>query len=136
VALYDDLKLDDTIDGIKEGSPGNYYVSNPALLQEMIISKERGKLTDNAVKMIVLIATNLSKKLKYENPEDREDCIEFAILDCLQYWQNFNPERSKNPFAYFTSVISNGYAKGWRKLGYHNFPKRIMTSLSSNIHSI
>ena len=28
-----------------------------------------------------------------------------GIENCLQYAQNFNPEKSKNPFAYFTQII-------------------------------
>jgi DNA-directed RNA polymerase specialized sigma24 family protein len=28
-----------------------------------------------------------------------------GIENCLQYAQNFNPEKSSNPFAYFTQII-------------------------------
>lgn len=113
------------------------YVSNSDLYQEMIESKKQGKLTEDAISMIVLICKNLSKKLKYEDDEDRKDCIGFAVLDCLTYWDRFDPVKGKNPFAYFTSVASNGYAKAWRKLGKFQFPASIMASLSDgNIHSI
>ena len=47
---------------------------------------------------------------------NKEDCKQTALLDCLQYWRGFDPEKSNNPFAYFTSVITNGYAKGWNTL--------------------
>jgi hypothetical protein len=28
-----------------------------------------------------------------------------GIENCLMYFDNFNPEKSKNPFAYFTQII-------------------------------
>ena len=31
--------------------------------------------------------------------------ISDGIENCLQYVNNFNPEKSKNPFAYFTQII-------------------------------
>ena len=35
----------------------------------------------------------------------REDMICDGIENCLQYIDNFNPEKSTNPFAYFTQII-------------------------------
>ena len=35
----------------------------------------------------------------------REDMICDGIENCLQYIHNFNPEKSTNPFAYFTQII-------------------------------
>ena len=56
------------------------------------------------------------------------------MLDALLYWKSFDPEKSNNPFAYFTSLLTNGLAKGWRKL-YGKFKASEMTSLDNNIHS-
>jgi hypothetical protein len=52
-------------------------------------------------------------------------------MDCYQYWRGYNPEKSQNAFAYFTQIIKNGFAKGWRKL-YGNMPKSKKISVSSN----
>jgi hypothetical protein len=35
----------------------------------------------------------------------RDEMISDGIENCLQYIHNFDPEKSKNPFAYFTQVI-------------------------------
>ena len=35
----------------------------------------------------------------------REDMVCDGIENCLQYVDNFDPEKSKNPFAYFTQII-------------------------------
>lgn len=107
------------------------YVKNRELREQLIISKENDVLTPVALEMFMLMAEKFSTKFKYIYPEDREDCISFAIMDCYQYWRGYNPEKSANAFAYITQIIKNGFAKGWRKL-YGNFPKSKKISVSSN----
>lgn len=125
------------IEGIKKNKSGNYYVMNSALYAEIVKSKAQDELTHNAVMMLALLCENLSKKLLYKDADDRKDCISGSILDCLTYWRSFDTSKSTNPFAYFTSVATNGAAKTWRKLGKINFPDSIMTSLdNANIHSL
>ena len=51
------------------------------------------------------IATHLSYKPNFVNYMFREDMISDGIENCVQYIHNFDPEKSKNPFAYFTQVI-------------------------------
>ena len=86
--------------------------------------------------MFLQIATKLSKMLKYTNDDDRDDCIYHAVSDCISYFNDFNPEKTKNAFAYITSICTNGFAKGWRKLGKMKFPDASMLSLSDNIYSL
>lgn len=92
------------------------YVDNKDLLREIIKSKEQDKLTPRAAEMLVKMANEISKVFKYKYEEDRQDCIAAAIEDCLKYWRSFNPEKSTNAFAYYTQMIKNGAAKGWREL--------------------
>jgi hypothetical protein len=98
------------------------YVKNADLIREVVESKKNGKLTASAVEMFIKIATESSKKLKYKDPMDREDCIASAIEDLLKYWKNFDPQRMydigkvPNAFAYFSQIAKNGMAKGWKKL--------------------
>lgn len=92
------------------------YVKNADLLREIIESKKQGKLTPKAVEMFIKIANESSKKLKYKDPMDREDCISSAIEDLLKYWKRFDPEKSLNAFAYFSQITKHGFAKGWKKL--------------------
>ena len=108
-----------------------HHVKNADLRNEIIRCKANDKLTTEAIEMFQLMAKKFSTKLNYIYPEDREDCIAFAILDCYQYWRGYDPAKSLNAFAYFTQIIKNGFAKGWRKL-YGNFPKSKKISTSSN----
>ena len=91
------------------------YLNNKDFFDEIVISLEQDKLTRNAEKMLVLLAEKAINRMKYVNEDDRADCLQFAILDLLKYWKNFNPQYP-NAFAYFTEIAKRGYAKGWNKL--------------------
>lgn len=91
------------------------YLNNRDLYDEIVKSKEQEKLTPKAEKMLVMIAERAIRKLSYLNEDDRQDCLQFAILDLLKYWRNFNPQYP-NAFAYFTEIAKRGYAKGWNKI--------------------
>ena len=51
------------------------------------------------------IATHLSFKPNFVNYIFKDDMISDGIENCVQYIHNFNPEKSDNPFAYFTQII-------------------------------
>ena len=91
------------------------YLNNKDLYNEIVKSKEQGKLTRDAEKMLILLAERAIRKMKYVNDDDRQDCLQFALLDLLKYWKNFNPKYT-NAFAYFTEIAKRGYAKGWNKI--------------------
>lgn len=91
------------------------YLNNRDLYDEIVESKKQEKLTPKAEKMLVMIAERAIRKLSYLNEDDRQDCLQFAILDLLKYWRNFNPDYP-NAFAYFTEIAKRGYAKGWNKI--------------------
>lgn len=115
---------------------GVHHVKNRDLREELIKSKEDDKLTPEALDMFILMAHKFSTKFTYMYPEDKEDCISFAIMDCYLYWRGYNPEKSANAFAYITQILKNGMGKGWRRL-YGNFPKSKKISISqSNIYNI
>ena len=92
------------------------YIVNKDLYMQIILSKERGQLTPEALKMLDRMIKEISKVFKYKMEEDKEDCQAFAMEDVIKYWNRFDPEKSNNAFAFYTQMIKNGYAKGWRRL--------------------
>jgi hypothetical protein len=50
------------------------------------------------------IAENLSKKGNFIKYPFRDDMISDAIENCVMYAHNFDPDKSKNPFSYFTQI--------------------------------
>ena len=45
----------------------------------------------------------------------REDMICDGIENCVQYIKNFDPEKSSNPFAYFTQIIHYAFLRRIQK---------------------
>ncbi len=90
------------------------YVDNKKFLAEMIKYREsvinsseedRPRVPYYIGDCIMKIATHLSYKPNFVNYTFREEMISDGVENCLQYIDNFNPEKSKNPFAYFTQII-------------------------------
>ena len=61
------------------------------------------------------IATHLSYKPNFVNYMFREDMISDGIENCVQYIHNFDPEKSRNPFAYFTQIIHYAFLRRIQK---------------------
>ena len=89
-----------------------HYVDNKKFLQAMIDWRETWPdeenippVTNYIGECFLKIATHLSYRPNFINYTYRDDMISDGIENCLQYVKNFNPEKSKNPFAYFTQII-------------------------------
>jgi len=104
-------------------SKGEHYVDNKVFLQAMTdwkvlckIAEEEQKdlpkeekvkpqITNYIGECFLKIATHLSYRPNFINYTYRDEMIADGIENCLQYCSNFDPEKSKNPFAYFTQII-------------------------------
>lgn len=93
-----------------------HYVNNPDFLkaikeyrQKVQEAKEAGEpkpqVSNYIGECILKIANHLSYKPNFINYTYREEMISDGIENCLMYIDNFNPEKSSNPFAYFTQII-------------------------------
>ena len=92
------------------------YVNNKDFLAAMItyredVNKAKEKNKDRPIvptyvgECIMKIATHLARKPNFVNYTFKEEMISDGIENCLQYVDNFNPDKSNNPFAYFTQII-------------------------------
>ena len=63
------------------------------------------KVTEYMGECFYKIATHLSYRPNFINYTYREEMIGDGIENCIRYAKNFSPEKSKNPFAYFTQII-------------------------------
>ena len=61
------------------------------------------------------IATHLSYKPNFVNYMFRDDMISDGIENCIQYIHNFDPNKSSNPFAYFTQIIHYAFLRRIQK---------------------
>ena len=103
-----------------------HYVNNKEFLEALIIfkakcaaAKEAGeprpRISNYIGECFLKIATHLSYKPNFVNYMFREDMICDGIENCLQYIDNFDPEKSKNPFAYFTQIIYYAFLRRIQK---------------------
>ena len=61
------------------------------------------------------IATHLSYRPNFINYMYKDDMICDGIENCIQYIDNFDPEKSKNPFAYFTQIVYYAFLRRIQK---------------------
>ena len=61
------------------------------------------------------IAEGLSHKPNFINYTYREEMISDGIENCLMYFNNFDPTKSNNPFAYFTQIIYYAFLRRIQK---------------------
>ena len=103
-----------------------HYVNNKEFLQAMIEwnnrckeAKKNGKPTPQVTNYIgecfLKIANHLSYRPNFINYTYREEMISDGIENCLQYVHNFNPDKSNNPFAYFTQIIYYAFLRRIQK---------------------
>lgn len=57
------------------------------------------------------ICEHLATKPNFVNYTFRDDLISDGIENCLLYAHNFKPEKSKNPFSYFTQIIHHAFVR-------------------------
>ena len=93
-----------------------HYVNNADFLAAIIKYKEKVKNAEeqglpkprvnNYIGGCFLkIATHLSYRPNFINYMYKDDMVCDGIENCIQYIDNFNPAKSKNPFAYFTQIV-------------------------------
>ncbi len=103
-----------------------HYVNNKEFLAAIVEYKEKVALaeTRGETKPVIpryigecflKIATHLSFKPNFVNYMFKDDMVCDGIENCVQYINNFNPEKSKNPFAYFTQIIHYAFLRRIQK---------------------
>ena len=103
-----------------------HYVNNKEFLNAIVIYRNqckraeeagepRPRITNYLGECFLKIATHLSYKPNFVNYMFREDMICDGIENCVQYIKNFDPEKSSNPFAYFTQIIHYAFLRRIQK---------------------
>lgn len=66
---------------------------------------EKPLVPDYIGQAIWQIATRLASKPNFSGYSYKEDMIMDGVENCLLYMHNFNPEKTRNAFAYLTQII-------------------------------
>lgn len=122
-----------------------HYVDNKKFYEEILIHKEKvkearekglqdPKLSNYIGECIYKIANKLSNKPCFINYSFRDEMISDGIENCILYFNDYNPELGKNPFAYFTQVIYFAFLRRINKeeknryIIYKNFQETIINN--------
>ena len=103
-----------------------HYVNNKELLAALIdyraqvaVAETKGltkpRISNYLGECFLKIATHLSYKPNFVNYMFRDDMISDGIENWVQYIHNFDPNKSKNPFAYFTQIIHYAFLRRIQK---------------------
>ena len=93
-----------------------HYINNPDFLAALInyqklcddakaAGKDDPQIPNYIGECFLKIAEHLSRKPNFISYSFRDEMIADGIENCIMYFRNFDPAKSKNPFAYFTQII-------------------------------
>lgn len=100
----------------KEPKKTAHYVDNVRFTNELIEYLKQCKqaeakgLPEPAIpnyigECFLKIATNLARSPNFINYSFKDEMIMDGVENCLLYFRNFTPKKSKNAFSYFTTTI-------------------------------
>lgn len=103
-----------------------HYVNNKEFLDALVDyreacnkaereGKERPPVTHYIGECFLKIAQHLSYRPNFINYTYKHDMISDGIENCLMYIHNFDPDKSNNPFAYFTQIIYYAFLRRIQK---------------------
>ncbi len=96
-----------------------FLVKISAYREERIEAEESGderpQVTNYKGECFVKIANHLAYKSNFVNYTFRDEMILDGIENCLTYMDNFDPAKSKNPFAYFTQITYYAFIRRIQK---------------------
>jgi hypothetical protein len=125
----------------KVKEPKIHYVNNAEFLKALISWKkdcadaedcgeDRPAIPNYIGECILKISTRLATRPNFNNYTYLDDMILDGVENCIQYLHNFDPDKSKNPFAYFTQIIYYAFLRRIMKERKQSYIKtKILTSL-------
>lgn len=85
------------------------YLSNKELLAEVKRAKTKREMTNKLAQMLQLLCAKYAKKGNFINYSYNDDMQAYAMMMLVRTWDSFDPEKSDNPFAFFTQCIKNSF---------------------------
>ena len=88
-----------------------HYVDNRKFYEALMEYKELKKVDPLAQipeyigECLLAIARKYSNRGNFSQYSFKEEFVSDALENCIQYLHNFDPEKSTNPFAYFTQIM-------------------------------
>lgn len=97
--------------------PKRHYVNNKDFYEAIVVYKAKLRENPNTIvpnyigECIVAICNKLSTKPNFIGYSFRDEMIGDGIENCIASVDGFDPEKSSNPFAYFTQIAWNAFIR-------------------------
>lgn len=85
------------------------YLNNKDMLAEVKQSLEQDQPTPKLAHMWKTLAKRYSSRAQFAGYSYRDDMEAYALYMICRTWKSFNPEKSNNPFAFFTQCIKHSF---------------------------
>lgn len=92
-----------------------FYIDKKEMMREIVKSKENNKCSEELGLMFMKLAEKYSHHAFFRDYERRygkafkEDLIATGLHACAKAWNKFDPEKSDNPFSFFTTCLYRAY---------------------------
>lgn len=120
--IENDLK--DVIDlpSLKDDPNANHYVDNKRLHTELATyiyalreAKANGtpepRVPEYVGRAILLISQRMATRPNFYNYSYKDEMIGDAVVNCLLYLHNYNPDKYTNPFGYLSRYVWNTFVR-------------------------
>lgn len=117
---------------IKRKNDDKIYLSNDKFLEVIEDFLEKRKknpdlhCTEELGRLFILLINKIASKHNFSGYTFLEDMKSEALMQCVWKAKNFDPNKSKNPFSYFTTIIYNSFIKVIRE-------EKIQTSIKDTL---
>lgn len=91
------------------------YLSKKELLLSYAESKLLGKMSDSFARKLQLLTSKYARSARWGRYTFNDDMQSYAMMMLVKTWKAFDPEKSNNPFAFYTQCVKNSFIQYWNQ---------------------
>lgn len=79
------------------------------MMDEFLKSRAQGKMTNEFATMLMTLTKRYASRPNFSGYSYVEDMESHALMQMCHSWKQFDPDKSNNPFAFYTQCIKNSF---------------------------
>lgn len=99
---------------MSEKKPKN-YLNNADLYDELLRCQQNEVISDKLGKMFMILSQKYTNHRYFVQYPYKEDLASLGVVACCNSYMKFDPERSSNAFAFFSSVVYHAFLQQIKK---------------------
>ena len=85
------------------------YLSNKEMYTEVLKCQGEGAVSNKLGRMYMILARRYASKPNFSGYSYKDEMISSGVVACIAALTKFDPAKSDNPFAYYTSIVHNAF---------------------------